>query len=190
MKRTIHCMLASAIGLSALTLSAPLSHSADAPDSAHKEAHEKSATATVQGAGEMKDKITGTIKFVEVEGGVKVSGVVKGLTPGKHGFHVHEKGDLSDPALKSAGGHFNPGKHKHGGPEAEEHHAGDWGNITADEKGEAKIVGMFKGVTLNGKEDGIVGRSVIIHAKEDDMKTDPAGNAGDRIAGAAIKDGK
>lgn len=150
----------------------------------------KTAMAHVMGAGDNKDKISGHLEFHEVADGVHVTGEIKGLTPGKHGFHIHEKGDLSDPALKSAGGHFNPGKHKHGGPDSSEHHAGDFGNITADEKGVAKVDATFKGVSIGGADNGIVGRSVIVHAKEDDMKSDPAGNAGDRIAGGKIEEGK
>ena len=161
---------------------------ADKPAAAEKSAA-NSAVAHVKGAGEHKDKIKGELKFVGVDGGVKVTGQISGLTPGKHGFHIHEKGELTDDKLTSAGGHFNPGGHKHGGPDSHEKHAGDLGNITADEKGVAKVNATFKGVTLSGEKDGIIGRSVIVHAKEDDLKTDPAGNAGDRIAGAKIEPG-
>jgi Cu-Zn family superoxide dismutase len=148
--------------------------------------HTKSATAVVAGAGDMKDKIKGELTFVDTAGGVKVTGKITGLTPGKHGFHIHEKADLSDPKLTGAGGHFNPGKEKHGGPESHARHAGDLGNILADDKGVAPVDGTFKGISIDGKENGIVGRSVIVHAKEDDEKTDPSGASGDRIAGGAI----
>jgi Cu-Zn family superoxide dismutase len=159
---------------------------ANAADS-KPETKKPTAMATIAGAGDNKGKISGKLAFKEVDGGVHVTGEVTGLTPGKHGFHIHEKGDLSDPALKSAGGHFNPTKHKHGGPDSVERHEGDFGNITADDKGVAHIDATFKGVSLTGADNGIGGRSVIVHAKEDDMKTDPAGNAGDRIAGGVIE---
>ena len=148
--------------------------------------HTKSATAVVAGAGAMKDKVAGELTFTDTIDGVKVAGKISGLTPGKHGFHVHEKADLSDPKLAGAGGHFNPGKEKHGGPDSHAHHAGDLGNILADDKGVATVDGTFKGISIDGKENGIVGRSVIVHAKMDDEKTDPAGASGDRIAGGVI----
>ena len=136
-----------------------------------------------------KEEIKGTVTFTAAEGGVKVVADIDGLTPGQHGFHIHEKADMSDPALKSAGGHFNPDHHKHGGPESAEHHAGDLGNLTADAKGHAHLDAVFKGLTIEGK-DGVVGHSVIIHAKADDLKTDPAGDARRRIAGGAIEEEK
>ena len=94
------------------------------------------AVATVSNASAHKEKISGTVIFTAVEGGVKVVADIDGLAPGKHGFHIHQKADLSAPDLTSAGPHFDAGgKHKHGGPDSEEHHAGDLGNITADDKG-------------------------------------------------------
>ncbi|HEX8916564.1 MAG TPA: superoxide dismutase family protein [Humisphaera sp.] len=194
--RTIRLVMAGAIGLSMAAYAATAADKpAEKPAAAHDPAEHKAgahagATATIAGAGEHKDKIKGMLTFTEAHGGVRVTGEITGLTPGKHGFHVHEKGDLSDPKLVSAGGHFNPGKSKHGGPDTEHRHAGDWGNITADDKGVAKIDATFKGVSLTGKEDGIVGRSVIVHAKEDDTKTDPSGASGDRIAGGVIEAAK
>jgi len=144
------------------------------------------AVAVIKGTEAHKD-VKGRLVLREVDGGVQVTGQISGLTPGKHGFHVHEKGDLSDPKLTSAGGHFNPGGVKHGGPHSEERHAGDWGNIEADAKGVAKVEGVFKGVSLKGDQNGIVGRSIIVHAGPDDLKSDPSGNSGDRIAGAVIE---
>ena len=126
--------------------------------------------------------VTGTATFTQVGGDVHVVANLSGLSPGKHGFHIHQKGDLSDPALASAGGHYNPGNHKHGGPDTPEHHAGDMGNVTADESGHAMV-----DVTLHDTQlDALVGKGVIVHAGEDDMKTDPAGNSGGRIAGGVI----
>lgn len=167
--------LAGAVGLTASSVTA-----------AEAKAPVAGATAAVAGAGDHKDKIKGELTFADAPNGVKVTGEITGLTPGKHGFHVHEKADLSDPKLAGAGGHFNPAKGKHGGPDSHARHAGDWGNIVADDKGVAKIDKTFEGVSLTGKENGIVGRSVIVHAKEDDEKTDPAGASGDRIAGGVI----
>ena len=145
-----------------------------------------SAVAIVRGAGDNKDKINGTLTFTDVADGVRVYGEVTGLSPGKHGFHVHQNSDLTDPQLKSAGPHFNPDGTKHGGPHGDMRHAGDLGNLTADADGKARIDEVFKGLSIRGEKNGIVGKSVIIHAGEDDLSTDPAGNSGDRVAGGAI----
>jgi Cu-Zn family superoxide dismutase len=133
-------------------------------------------------------QVTGNVRFMKADDGLKVMVNLKGFKPdSKHGFHIHEKGDLDSPDLKSAGGHFNPGGHKHGGPDTEMHHAGDLGNITADEKGNVKTTIMAKGITLDDEKTGIMGRSVIVHEKADDLKTDPAGDSGARIAGGKIE---
>ena len=145
------------------------------------------ALANIQGAGANKDKIKGTVTFIEDKDSVKVLVDVTGLSPGKHGIHIHEKPDLSDPELKSAGGHWNPDGHKHGSPAEGMHHAGDLGNITADAEGHAKTELTLTGITVGGGKGSVVGHSVVIHEKEDDLKTDPAGNSGPRIAGGVIE---
>ena len=135
----------------------------------------------------VNNNVTGTVTFELKDGKLTFVADIDGLAPGtEHGFHIHEKGDLSDPDLKSAGGHFNPTKEKHGGPDSEHHHAGDLGNLKADDKGHAHLEGTLMHGSLSG-DDSIVGRSVIIHAKADDLKSDPAGNSGARIAGGTIK---
>jgi Cu-Zn family superoxide dismutase len=130
-------------------------------------------------------KVTGTVTFTKMGDEVQVVADVQGLTPGKHGFHIHEKGDCSAPDASSAGGHFNPMHQHHGGPTSAEHHVGDLGNIEADASGNAKL--NWKGkMNLTGT-DSIVGKSVVVHDKEDDLKTDPAGNAGPRVACGVIE---
>jgi Cu-Zn family superoxide dismutase len=133
--------------------------------------------------------VTGTVTFTVDGDHLDFVADIDGLAPNtEHGFHIHDKGDLSDPDLKGAGGHFNPTKDKHGGPMTEHHHAGDLGNLKADDKGHAHLEGTVMHATLGGDAaTSIVGRSVIIHAKVDDEKTDPAGNSGARIAGGVIK---
>ena len=127
-----------------------------------------------------KDKtVKGTITFTQTENGVKVVASLEGLAPGKHGFHVHEFGDCSAPDFMSAGGHFNPTQMAHGGPSDGKRHSGDLGNIVADEKGVAKLEWMDPMMTLTGP-NSIVGRAVIVHTNEDDLKTQPTGNAGGR----------
>jgi Cu-Zn family superoxide dismutase len=119
-----------------------------------------------------KSKVHGVIIFTQTgKKTVSVTGKVTGLTPGKHGFHVHEFGDCSDMEKGlSAGSHFDPGmKHKHGGPKSKDRHTGDLGNITADEEGNAEVNIKDTKIKLNGKYS-VIGRSIIVHAKEDDLK--------------------
>ena len=134
------------------------------------------------------DDVAGTVTFTPAEHGVMVHAEITGLSPnGTHGFHVHQKGDLSAPDLASAGPHFDPGdKGTHGGPETDKRHEGDLGNLKADADGKATYHETIHGLSLTG-ESSIIGKSVIIHEKADDLKTDPAGNSGPRIAGGVIE---
>lgn len=127
----------------------------------------------------------GVVTFTQVEGGVRIQAEVTGLTPGNHGFHVHEKGDCSAPDATSAGGHFNPTGHQHGAPSDAERHAGDLGNLAADETGRAVLDWVDPSMQLTG-DASIVGRGVIVHADEDDYATQPTGNAGGRVACGVI----
>ncbi len=129
--------------------------------------------------------VMGTVTFMKSGDEVKVVADVTGLTPGKHGFHIHEFGDCSDPKAASAGGHFNPAHHQHGAPDAGDRHAGDLGNIEADSSGKAHLEWTDKVMKLNGT-DSIVGHAVIVHEKTDDLKTQPTGDAGGRIACGVI----
>jgi len=128
--------------------------------------------------------VTGAVTFTEVEGGVRVFGDFTGLTPGDHGFHVHEHGDCSAPDAMSAGGHFNPHGHDHGLPGSPERHAGDFGNVTAGEDGRAHYDRVFPGLAIDG-EHGVLGRGLIVHADPDDG-SQPLGDAGPRVACAVI----
>ncbi|PTX91839.1 superoxide dismutase family protein [Opitutus sp. ER46] len=136
----------------------------------------------VPGSG---SQVTGTVKFTQVADGVRVEADVQGLTPGAHGFHVHEKGDLSKPDLTSAGGHFNPEGHPHAARTATERHAGDLGNLEAGPDGHALVDFVDPKLQLTGPH-AIIGRAVIIHAKADDLKSQPTGDAGGRVAGGVI----
>lgn len=130
-------------------------------------------------------KVSGTVTFTKSSDGVKVVADITGLAPGKHGFHVHEFGDCSAPDATSAGSHFNPTKHQHGAPEASDRHAGDLGNIEADASGKAHLELTDKAMQLSGT-DGIIGHAVIVHEKADDLKTQPTGDAGGRLACGVI----
>ncbi|GIK26391.1 MAG: superoxide dismutase [Cu-Zn] [Betaproteobacteria bacterium] len=128
---------------------------------------------------------TGTVVFVQKGSDIEVTAHVAGLTPGAHGFHIHEKGDCSAPDGMSAGGHFNPGGHPHGHPHKGPHHAGDMPMLETDGYGNARLVAVLPGLTLAGA-NGIVGKGVIVHAAPDDFKTQPTGNSGARMACGVI----
>lgn len=122
---------------------------------------------------------------------VRVSGHVKGLPTGKHGFHIHHYGNLMKTDCSKCGGHWNPTNGHHGSRTSINGHAGDLGNITANEEGDSKFYFMTNKITLFG-ELSIVGRSVVIHADEDDLgvggHTDSltTGHAGSRLDCAVI----
>jgi superoxide dismutase, Cu-Zn family len=132
------------------------------------------------------NKVSGVVKFIQRKGYVTVRAHVTGLTPGWHGFHIHESGDCSAPDASSAKGHFNPGKHDHGSPTAKTRHAGDLGNLKANDKGVAYYDRDDATITLSGK-DNIIGKGIIVHEKVDDYKTQPTGNAGARVACGKIE---
>lgn len=126
--------------------------------------------------------VRGRLVLLQTEEGLKLTGRVTGLTPGEHGFHIHEFGDQRDPKGLSAGGHYNPDGHQHGGPHSKERHAGDLGNITANAEGVAQVDMIAKGVHLHF----VLGRSFVVHADKDDLTSQPAGDAGPRVAVAII----
>lgn len=131
--------------------------------------------------------VGGLVRFTELPGGgVEVVGQIAGLTKnGTHGFHVHEFGDCSTPDGTSAGGHFTVGESHHGGPTSDGRHLGDLGNLKSDETGTAVIKSSDKMLSLSGP-NSILGRAVVVHAGEDDLKSQPAGNSGPRIGCGVI----
>lgn len=133
--------------------------------------------------------VSGRVTLTPAAGGVRVSGEVGGLSPGSsHGFHVHEKGDCSAVDASSAGAHFNPFNAPHGRAGSGAHHAGDADNIVASSDGVAKVDVLLRGVTLGGGAvNDIAGRAVVVHAVPDDYSSQPAGNAGARVACGVIK---
>ncbi|MDQ3368993.1 MAG: superoxide dismutase family protein [Myxococcota bacterium] len=143
--------------------------------------------ATAKLAPTAKSKVSGTFSFREVEGGVEVTADVAGLKAGDHAYHVHENGDCSAKDGSSAGGHFNPGGHPHGAPDAEHRHEGDLGNLTAGKNGKATKTIVMKGITLGDDATSIMGKAMIVHEKKDDFKTQPTGNAGGRLACGVIE---
>lgn len=130
----------------------------------------------------------GTVTFEQKGSQVMAEARIEGLTPGQHGFHIHEKGDCSAPDATSAGGHFNPGSKAHGDPAHAEHHAGDFGNLVADADGKASLKMRLSDVTLaKDAPNSIVGKGLIVHADPDDLKTQPTGNSGKRVACGVIQ---
>jgi superoxide dismutase, Cu-Zn family len=133
--------------------------------------------------GTKESKVAGTLTFIQDGEKVRVSGTITGLTPGYHGFHIHETGDCSAPDFTSAGDHFNPNKGQHGEMDKKESHMGDMGNIKANKDGVAEIDETTEYMDLNQ----INGKAVVVHANEDDLKTQPAGNSGPRIGCGIIQ---
>src|ERR1044071_3973068 len=110
----------------------------------------------------------GVVRFTQDGDSVKVVADIEGLTPGqKHAFHIHQYGDCSSADGMSAGGHYNPENHPHGLPTTEMRHAGDLGNLTADNDGKAHYEITVKNISIAGTKGPIIGRGVIVHAKVD-----------------------
>jgi len=128
----------------------------------------------------------GTVTFIKHASGIKVGVDVSGVTPGVHGFHIHEKGDCSAPDAASAGGHFNPSRAAHADPFTDIRHVGDLGNIEINSDGKGVLNLIAKDPKGFSDWAEIVGKSVILHEKADDLKTQPTGNAGKRIACGVI----
>jgi len=170
MKRTLLCVSIAAIAAPW----AVLAPAASAPG----------ATATL--AGTAGNQASGTVTFEQSGDKVRVVAKVSGLSPGAHGFHIHEKGDCSAPDAMSAGGHFNPAGKPHGDPAGTDHHGGDMPMLNADANGNATLDAMIDTVTIGEGAGDIVGRAVVVHKDADDFKTQPTGNSGARVACGVI----
>jgi Cu-Zn family superoxide dismutase len=119
-------------------------------------------------------------------GGVSIELSLKGLPPGEHGLHLHEVAKCEGPDYKSAGAHFNPAKKQHGLSNPNGPHAGDMPNFTVAANGTAQTTITNKNVTMGAGASSILGTALVIHEKADDLKSEPAGNAGSPIACGAI----
>ena len=131
----------------------------------------------------------GTVSYREDANGVTVSVEVAGLEPGTHAVHLHETGDCSAEDFTSAGGHWNPTGAQHGRDNPQGAHLGDLANMTVDEDGSGSSNFLVTGATIGEGPRGMSdadGTALVIHAGADDYKTDPAGDAGDRVACAVV----
>ena len=131
----------------------------------------------------------GTATLSTAPGGVKIALAVKGLAPGQHAIHVHQTAKCEGPAFTSAGGHFNPEHKQHGIDNPQGPHAGDMPNFTVDSTGHSSATVVAPGITLADGPHSVFtggGTALVIHEKADDMKSDPAGNAGARVACGVI----
>ena len=173
-----------ATGASVLMLAGAMTMAPAAPKPTTSPA--PSATAGLKSAD---GKDVGTVTLTQTPSGVRLRLALKGLPPGEHAFHVHGVGKC-DPPFTSAGPHFNPEQKKHGLKSQEGHHAGDMPNVTIPANGNLTLTVVNKDITLEkGKPNSVFqdgGTALVIHANKDDEVTDPAGNAGDRIACGVI----
>jgi len=160
-----------ALAAAALALAGAPAHAADSPH------------ATAQMAPANGSQAAGTVTVTPGAGGVHIEVRVSGLSPGIHGFHVHEVGDCSAPDASTAKGHFNPGGKPHGS------HLGDLPDLSANAAGVALLSADIPGADLTDGPNGILNRAFIVHADPDDHTSQPAGNSGKRVACGVIKAG-
>ena len=188
--RKSHITRAAGMALASLALIAPAAFAQDSTPMASSMATPMTGAAMtmdiplVDAAGDA----VGLATFTEGEDGVTIHVLVEGLTPGAHGWHLHEFGNCdgaTDEPFSSAGGHWNPTDMEHGAPDAESHHVGDFGNFEASADGLADATITTTDFTLGEGPTSVFdedGTAIILHAGEDDLMTQPSGDSGARFA--------
>ena len=191
MKPLPHAALALAIAATLAACASAPSQQAETSSATAPATHNASAAkqAIANLASASGSLVSGRLTLVPMGNGVHITGEIGGLQANSsHGFHIHEKGDCSAADASSAGGHFNPAATPHGRAGHGAHHAGDGDNLVADAQGVARVDAHFAGVSLGGAgANDIAGRALIVHANADDYSSQPAGNAGARVACGIIQ---
>ncbi|OJT27721.1 superoxide dismutase [Archangium sp. Cb G35] len=157
-------------------------------DEAAAKKDEKAAAAGATAKAELKDQkgqSVGEVTLTETPHGVLIKGSLSNIAPGEHAIHIHEAGKCEAP-FQTAGGHLNPNKKKHGVLAAEGKHEGDLPNLHVGADGKVQFDAFAHDLKLKDVQDQD-GAAVVVHAGVDDYKSDPAGNAGDRIACGVVQ---
>ena len=131
--------------------------------------------------GRSGSHLAGHASFISTNDGVRIEVHVTGASPGTHAVHLHDKGDCSAPDALSAGPHFNPTQHAHGSPQADPHHAGDFGNMQVGPDSTGTLELVSKDLTVDPGPKCVVGHSIVVHGGTDDFMTQPSGNSGPRV---------
>ena len=139
--------------------------------------------------GRSGSKTTGSVSFRPMGDAVHMTLEVRNAPPGLHAVHLHQKADCSSPDAKSAGDHWNPTREDHGRLGSTPHaHRGDIGNLEVGKDGRGKLEFHAREWTIGGSEaSNVLNHAIVVHAKADDFRSQPAGNAGDRIACGEIR---
>ena len=124
---------------------------------------------------------SGNASFISTNDGVRITVHITGASPGMHAVHLHDKGDCSAPDATSAGPHFNPTQHTHGSPQADPHHAGDFGNMQVGPDSSGTLELVSRDLTVDPGPKCVVGHSIVVHGGTDDFTSQPAGNSGPRV---------
>ena len=150
------------------------------------QANSDQAQATLQ--AKSGSNVSGSVTLNQTDSGLRIKADVSGLTPNtEHGFHIHAGDKCNTPDASSAGPHFNPTDKPHGEPESIHSHAGDLPNLKANDQGVATLTTVSPTVSLiSGQANNVMGRTVVVHADPDDHHSQPAGNAGARVACGVI----